>query len=153
MIIVQAPQTPRSQPFLLPVMSALLRIVSSSVMRGSMRSATRLPLTISSIGTSPGPTIATPPWACATAAPATPAASGATVAVFRNSRRPRLIDSGFSGSLFLAITTPQTERDIKTPEVYSSKLPADADTWPHQHPADLTKSEGCRMNRRHDGQP
>ena len=56
MIIVQAPQTPRSQPRLLPVMSAVLRIASSSVTRGSTFRFNRLPLTMSVIGTSPGPT-------------------------------------------------------------------------------------------------
>ena len=55
-IIVHAPQVPRSQTRLLPVMSARVRIASSRVTRGSIRRSSRLPLTISDTGTSPGPT-------------------------------------------------------------------------------------------------
>ena len=47
MIIVQAPHAPRSQPRLLPVRSALLRIALSSVTRGSTFRVDRLPLTMS----------------------------------------------------------------------------------------------------------
>src|SRR5215471_15635408 len=117
MIIVQAPHTPRSQPRLLPVRSALLRNALSSVMRGSMFRFSRLPLTINWIATSPGPTTAAPVCASAAAAPATPATSGATPAVFRKLRRLRSICSRFSGSLFFrAMNKPSDKRGHQNPE-------------------------------------
>ena len=88
-IIVHAPQVPRSQTRLLPVRSARLRIASSSVTRGSILSSTRLPLTISVTGTSPGPTTRGPVCASTSAAPAdvTAVARLVTPALFKKSLR------------------------------------------------------------------
>ena len=61
-----------------PVRSARLRIASSSVTRGSTFSSCVLPLTISSTGTSPGPTGAGPACASRSAGASTPGRNRST---------------------------------------------------------------------------
>src|SRR3954468_16814671 len=87
--MVHAPQVPRSQTRLLPVRSARVRSASSSVTRGSIFRSTRLPLTVSVTGTSPGPSIAGPACAAAsgTATDVTAVAMLVTPALFKKSLR------------------------------------------------------------------
>src|SRR5689334_11857789 len=65
MMTVQAPQVARSQTFLAPVWSRLLRSASMSVTRGSRFRLYGLPLILSVTGTAPGPATFPAGAACA----------------------------------------------------------------------------------------
>jgi hypothetical protein len=77
-------------------MSARIRSASRSVTRGSIMRSTRLPLTVSRTGTSPGPTARTPAvWASISAGDVAAVTALTTPAVFRKSRRLTENSPGF----------------------------------------------------------